>query len=444
MVNKIFPKNYEKAFQNLLAHGAIEEKAYQKVHAVLNWSVLDEQLATGEISYRQYDAVFSAMHDNIFASDVAQRRLKKRLPSGFLLPDLASVPQSAGWPFFISPSAFSTITQRNPWQAATEYYDTKMGFYAPGYVREAQQQLFDDGHDFESAFAAAFARKTKLLWIPSPFTYWNEDYPDILYNTDGWLIEIDQNGKPHLGLYEGKRTSLFSETQKAFARGEVPPYYLDQLAGYFAGLPFVEFAYINCGWGVNTAKDMRYIRVERDELYISEVMGIVEDFLTDCKNGVRPTLGNVTHPSAIQMSAQKIYGNGDPSLPPVLIPSSERDLFSELSRIDKQTETLQDERQKILAPLASDLTTLDEKIKTLEKQKARLLAPLYEVIGSATQGLFRLGDVTYKVSLPQTESFSFGAVQKKWLHENHPAVWDEMMRRWQMPRKLSYKTEKSH
>ncbi len=442
MFNKIFPKNYERVFQNLVAHGSIDESAYNKVHAVLDWSVLDELLAIGDISNREYDAIFSTMHDNIFASAEAERKIGKRLPSGFLLPELSVVPQSAGWPFFVSPSAFSTITQRNPWQAATEYYDAKMGFYKPGYVPEAQQLLYDDGHDFESAFAASFARKTGISWIPSPFTYWNEDYPNILYNTDGWLVEIDKNGTPHLGLYEGKRTSLFSETQRSFSRGEVPPYYQDQLAGYFAGLPFIEFAYINCGWGVNTGKEMRFIRVERDEVYISEVMDIVEDFICDSQNGIRPTLENVTHPSAIQMSSQRIYGNGNKNIPTVMIPASKKAIFSELSLIDNELTELQKQKDLLMVPIQQGISEIEGKEKMLGKRKDHLMASLYETLGQATKGSFLLGDTIYHVSLPPTDSFSFGMVQKSWLKTEHSDVWDEMMRRWQKPRKISYTTEK--
>ena len=438
MFNKIFPAKYEKVFQALVSQGAICEADYDKVHAVLDWSVLDELLAVGEITAKQYDAVFSAMHDNIFAAELAEKRLGRKLPTGFLMPELNCVPNSAGWPFFISPSAFSTITQRNPWQAATEYFDTKMGIYKPGYVREEQQLLFDDGHDFETAFAAAFSRKTGLLWIPSPFTYWNEDNPDILYNTDGWLIEVDAQGKYHLGLYEGKKTNNFSETQRAFYRNEVPPYYQDQLAGYFNGLPFVEFAYINCGWGTNSEKEMRYIRVERDEMYISEVMDIVNEFLSDAKHGIRPTLENITHPAAIQKSAQRIYGNGNKNLPPVLIPASEKAKFTDLAKLDQELLQIAQEKESLLQPIKADMDLLDARVKAIEKSKDKILACLYEVIGDSTEGIFQLGDVTYHVSLPPTETFSFGKVQKSWLKTTHPDVWDEMMRRWQRPRQISY------
>ena len=81
---------------------------------------------------------------------------------------------------------------------------------------------------------------------------------------------------------------------------------------------------------------------------------------------------------------------------------------------------------------------LDARVKAIEKSKDKILACLYEVIGDSTEGIFQLGDVTYHVSLPPTETFSFGRVQKSWLKTTHPDVWDEMMRRWQRPRQISY------
>lgn len=439
--NKIFPRNYDALFEALVTQGTIDKASYDKVHPILDWSVLDNCLATGEMTYKQYDAVFSAMHDNIFAYDIAERRLGRKLPLGFILPGLFDIPANSGWPFFVSPSAFSVITQRNPWQTATEYFDQKMGYYAPRYVKESQQQLFDDGHDFEEAYAHAFARKSGLLWVPSPYTFWNEDYPNILYNTDGWVIEKDANGKLHLGLYEGKKTSMFSETQKSFQRGEVPTYYQDQLAGYFAGLPFLEFAYINCGWGTNTGKEMRYIRVDRNEYYINEVMDIVLSFIDDSKAGVRPILDSITHPSAIQNSAQRIYGNGNPSLPPVIIPAAEDAKFARLTFLDEETKRITLQKENLLTKLKPDLDSIEKKLKEIEKEKTQILSTLYEVIGKATEGIYKMGSLTYRVSLPPTDSFSFGSVQKSWLRTAHPDVWEEMMNKWQKPRKLSYSVE---
>lgn len=426
LVNKIFPAEYNAIFRRVVNSGTLDEEAYNKVHSVLDWSVMDKARDTGMLTYKEYDAVFTALHDNIWNAPEAERRLGRPLPEGFVLSDLQNVSSDAGTPFFVSPSAFSTITQRNHFKSADEYFKEKMGLYTQPENSADKQQMFDDGHDFEEAFAKAFARKTGIMWIPSPFTYWNEDYPNVLYNTDGWLVEIDENGKAHIGLYEGKTTRFNSRTKECFDRGEVPDYYLDQLCGYFAGLPFVEFAYINCGWGINSATNMKYIRVDRQESYIDYVMSDVLDFIEDAKLGIPPIIrgGNS---EAIKASAKKLYSTGDDSLPTVNLSGEFGKKAKQITEFKAQIEAAKKEREELLEPLSEKIKEIEKNIKGLEDDKATLLDEFYGVMGNATSGVCSFEGKEYTVSYPAAKEPKFDKDSKKFLKDAYGEAWDALM-----------------
>ena len=439
LINKIFPQEYNVVFRQIVNSGTLDEDKYSKVHSVLDWSVMDKARDTGKLTAKEYDAVFTAMHDNIWNAQEAEQRLGRSLPQGFILPELNNVPASAGRPFFVSPSAFSVITQRNQYRTAEEYYKTKMGLITPPPNDIKKQQMFDDGHDFEEAFAKAFARKSGIKWIPSPFTYWNEDYPDVLYNTDGWLVECDENGKYHLGLYEGKTTRFNSHTKEAFDRGEVPDYYMDQLAGYFAGLPFIEFAYINCGWGINSATSMKCIRVERQESFIDAVMDIVTGFVEDAKCGIPPVLDSTSHSTALKTSAKLMYSTGDPTLPPVQFSKETGEKVKRLIELDAEIDAEKNAKDTLLAPLNEDIKKIDAKIKALGQKREEVREEFYGLIGDATSGVCTVDGKKYTFKYPAAKEPKFDASVKSFVKESYPEVWDELMKRYPKRGSLTYK-----
>lgn len=149
----------------------------------------------------------------------------------------------------------------NPYTSTMDVYVDKTGDAISDYNNEAMKQ----GRDLEDYVAQRFCEATGLKVRKSNAMYVHKDYPFMLADVD--RLVIGENA----GL-ECKTASPYSYDK--WKDGKIPAHYLAQCYHYMAVLDMDAWYIAVLIFG----KEFKYIRLERDEEIISNLISIEEKF----------------------------------------------------------------------------------------------------------------------------------------------------------------------
>lgn len=386
-----------------------------KLRILGDFAELEEKLARGEITQDEYQKIFEqsryhGMDNSIF-------------------------------PFAVGGSDAAIIMGESPWRTPLRLYNEKFGLLKEKNSFD-KEMMFLAGHLFEAPIRDMFAKKKGLRTEPCTLQVSNSDYPHLVANIDGLVWEGNE-----MGIYEGKTTSPFSDTREYFCKEEVPIYYYIQVQFYLE-VWNLNFAYINCAWGLNWKNDMKDLRIERDRDFGREICQACEKFVTDAAKGIRPNNSNVADPKVLAKDNEVLFGVPDLSLPPVEIPSSYHASFEQLDRLAEEKEKVKTRMEPFelaLKDAKDDLKPYEKELKEIEKQETEILRIFTSIIGNATKGCYKNGDDVYTVTYDPATGYSLDASVKKTWQEKYPECFKDITSlKPNLARQLSYEKGKAN
>ncbi|MEY8369040.1 YqaJ viral recombinase family protein [Anaerovoracaceae bacterium 42-11] len=320
------------------------------------------------------------------------------------------------FPFAVGGSDAATIMGVSPWTSPLYLYHEKMGLIKRK-ISKQQEMTFFMGHVFEPVFRELFSKKSGLKTEPCTLQVVNPDYPHIVANIDGIVWE---NGKP--GIYEGKITHPFTVTKQHFIENQVPIYYEYQVRVYME-VWNLDFAYINCGWGLDPDKEMKYLRIERDENLGKAICQACENFVLNAMMGIKPTNSICMNRSVVDKDSSILYGAADPSLPAVNIPASYAPSFAKLDRLAEQEAKMKEALkpfEKELKQVKMKMEPIERELKALEKERTEILCLFPDIIQNATTGKYTDGNNTWIVTYDPASGYSLDRSVKEYWEANFP------------------------
>lgn len=330
------------------------------------------------------------------------------------------------------------------------------------------------GHLFESAVRDHFSKVYNVKAMPCYLQYTNPNWPHSLANVDGLVIETDELGNEHLGIYEGK--TLYNKkgahADSFLLLDEVPEDYMMQIQFYMEVLN-LDFTWICVAWGF-TEGQMKAFRVARDREAGCSICQMAEEFANLVDDGTMPSNDGVANMRARLADVRLMYPHGDKSLPAVKFAKKRISVFQ---KADGIKEKLAEEQEKMLTDddaiktaLEETVGSLDEaekeemtakftealvkaredmtkandatdaKIKALEKELSETLTVLTEDLGDATSGTLvdpQTGDV-YIFSFPYSDKFSKDAQSMNYLKKEYPEAYEALSKYKPAKRNFSY------
>lgn len=383
-----------------------------KAFVIGDFAELEARVANGTLSRDEYQEIFAKSRKHGLKGDI--------------------------YPFAVGGSDAATIMGVSPWTTPLKLYFDKFGLLKK--KDNSNDTIFRIGHVFEDAFREMFSAQTGLPALPCTKQFGNTAYPHLIANIDGIVWE---NGEA--GIYEGKTTKYYTPTREKFANGEVPIYYIMQIQFYMEVCNF-DFAWINCGWGLDPEREMKYIRVERDRELGRQICMACEEFVVNAANGIRPSNAVCENLSAVSKDAEILYGAADSSLPPVKLDPKFSAAFHRLDALAEKEEAV----KASMKPVQDQIKELEEKIKPqekelkeIEKEMTTLLRLFPDEIKNATVGIFEEGDDVWVVNYEPCKGFSLDAEVKAYWKETYPECFaDVTSRKPNYKRQLSYEKRK--
>lgn len=161
----------------------------------------------------------------------------------------------------IGGSDAGAICGLNPYSTAISVFMDKINQDTSDFDNEAMRQ----GRDLENYVAERFMETTGLKVRRVNSIYYNEDYPHMLANVDRMLVG------ENIGL-ECKTTNILNADK--WKEGDVPAHYQIQCHHYMAvtGAKAWYIAVVILG------KEFKYVRIDRDEEIIKNLISIETDF----------------------------------------------------------------------------------------------------------------------------------------------------------------------
>lgn len=373
-----------------------------------DYAEYEEKVKTGEWTYDQFNEFFTKSRRNGISNTV--------------------------FPFAIGGSDAGTIMGVSHFATPLELYFEKTGIRKKPAPDKASYFRFAIGHKFEDPIREFFSMVSGLEAIPCTQQFLNTRYPHCVANIDGLVWEIDENGQKWLGIYEGKTTEEFSAIHDDFKRGVVPQSYMCQVQFYMEVLD-LDFAYINCAWGLNPLSKMKYIRVKRDKAFGEEICLACEEFVKNTILGRRPKNENVQSLDALQRCYQRLYGNGDLSKPPVKISSQFRSTFERYVELcEMETKVLKD-----MEPVKAQLKPYEEQLKEIDKQREDIKKIFPAVLQDATSGTFMLNNQEITVNYKPTGKYALDKEVKEYWQTTFPESFEKVTTFKEQPRKIEIK-----
>lgn len=161
----------------------------------------------------------------------------------------------------IGGSDAGAICGLNPYSTAISVYLDKINEDTDGFDNEAMRQ----GRDLEEYVAARFAEETNMKVRRANVMYAHDRYPFMFANVDRMVVE------ENIGL-ECKTTNILNADK--WKDGDVPAHYQIQCHHYMAvtGAKAWYIAVVILG------KEFKYVRIDRDEEIIHNLISIESDF----------------------------------------------------------------------------------------------------------------------------------------------------------------------
>lgn len=289
---------------------------------------------------------------------------------------------------------------------------------------------FELGHMAEDIIRETFSLKTGYKAIRCDIAYTNDNWPFLFVNPDGFVYEVNkETGEITLCLLEIKTTYMKnSEHAELFRRGIVPEDYIAQVQVQLEATN-LDKAYIVYAWGWADYQQ-KYFIIERDRDYAVEICMAMKEFHDWLETGIKPSGGFAASVKAIINSSGVLYPFGDKSLPKKRLGSDSLTQVMRLEELEVKKKKIEEEI-KVL-PLSTELTSVK---KEIEQLKGLLTNELEDsTCGEVSD---KKGNA-FLIRLSESNEPSFDAKNKKYLRENYPAAWDELIKRVPKARKFSY------
>ena len=287
---------------------------------------------------------------------------------------------------------------------------------------------FELGHMAEDIIRETFSLKTGLRATRCDIAYTNDNYPFMFVNPDGFVYEKDENGRESITLLEIKTTYMKnSEHAELFRRGIVPEDYLAQVQVQLE-ITNLNRCYLVYAWGWADYQQIHFV-IERDREYACEIcqmLGVFHNWLT---TGVRPKDGFNANVKAIMNSCAELYPFGDKDLPKKKLGADALARAERYEELEKKKAGLEKELKAL--PLSLEISALK---KEMDEIKALLSNELCDA--TCGEAKDKSGNC-FLIKLSTACEPSFDAKNKKYIKENYPSLWDELMKRSPKSRKFS-------
>lgn len=289
---------------------------------------------------------------------------------------------------------------------------------------------FELGHMAEDMVRETFSLKTGFKATRCDIAYTNDNWPFLFVNPDGFVYEVDpKTGEITLCLLEIKTTYMMkSEHAELFRKGIVPEDYVVQVQVQLETCN-LDRCYLVYAWGWEDFKQRHFI-IERDRPYAVEICDAMAEFHTWLETGIRPSGLHASNVRGIMAANTLLYPFGDKKLPKKKL---SKETMGRLLTMEKLEQTKKEKDAELKAlPLKMEISNLEKEIQEL---KGLISAEM----GDATLGEIKDSDGNaFLVRWKASEEPSFDAKNKKYLKENYPDAWDEMVRRAPKARKFEY------
>lgn len=302
--------------------------------------------------------------------------------------------------------------------------------------RSKSEWLFFRGHVFETPYRMVFEKQTGKTVLPCAIQFKHPDYPHLLADIDG--IVIDGDGT--LQLYEGKTTTPYTDAAEDFKSGKCPESYYCQIQ-YYMGVLNTIFkkigedkcftrCYINCGMGMDMQKDVLHLIVKYDPEFAKMVFERCEELVQHAIEGTFPSFEAVKVRTTVLDDSFAVYGPPDPSVPLVKLPDTFKEHFEALERFAverKENLAAKAEYTKEHEEIIRRYKELDSANEKLGKKEKLEKSYFVDEIKNGSGGYLETDDKKYTIQFKREKKYSLDKATREYFEKTYPEAYADIM-----------------